>query len=759
MPFPQKKENKFYLDPVKRYGRGYSRIVNCVKRYLVLKGGVASKKSWNIAERWIELLTKYKESNLLVVRRWAVLNQNSTYAELKKAIRRMNLDGLWQAVKSPMEIRNRQTGQKIIFRGCDDPDSLASITVDVGYLNFVWIEEAFQLERKEMFDRIDDRVRGRLPDGYFAQIVLTFNPWNEKHWLNETFFQLHPADTLDESQTKYVKGQQLEAQNRLAITTNYKLNEFLDESDIRRFEDMRINQPQRYQVAGLGHWGVIGSVVYTNWIERDFDWKSLFYEKDLSGVSKYKHKVGLDFGFSASFAVVGLLVDEERKEIYVYDEIYESRITDDERIALLQKHGWLKEPVHCDSNVPEELNELKRKGASRFFGVKKGPGSVTSGIQKIRGYRIIVHPRCENFIIEISHYQFRQDQFGKELPEPKKEWDHCCSGDTLVDTVDGQFKIKDLVGKQIALYSADSNGRRVIKKGRLVRQTQSLAQLYSLRISDGRVIRTTGNHLFRVKDGKALVWRRLDELRKGDVLLDVSVEEARLRYVREEKYSEKAFTGTLVKGLDGFTRIEKKTKRTCKGIQREKVEVDGITFYEMDNGYFVGKSEREGKILHLHSYLWEKENGNIPEGYEVHHIDRNRKNNSLDNLALLPMPEHRYIHGCGKHNSKEDMRDRAVKATYIRKRLKEAKVLYPDVVVDSVQLDNVEPVYNLEVDGTHCFSVFGGIIIHNCMDAMRYAMTDDSVGTSVLMPPQDRALDERKKLERYIARRQGKSYK
>ena len=128
--------------------------------------------------------------------------------------------------------------------------------------------------------------------------------------------------------------------------------------------------------------------------------------------------------FSASFAVVGLLVDEERKEIYVYDEIYESRITDDERVALLQKHGWLKEPVHCDSNVPEELNELKRKGASRFFGVKKGPGSVTSGIQKIRGYRIIVHPRCENFIIEISHYQFRQDQFGKELPEPKKEWDH-----------------------------------------------------------------------------------------------------------------------------------------------------------------------------------------------------------------------------------------------------------------------------------------------------------------------------------------------
>lgn len=415
---------KFYLDPIKRYGKGYSRILNCKKRYLVIKGGIASKKSWNIAERWIELLTQYPESNLLVVRRWAVLNTNSTYSELIKAIKRMHLDSLWKATKSPIEIRNRQTGQKILFRGCDDPDSLASITVEMGYLNFVWVEEAFQLERKEMFDRIDDRVRGKLPKGYFAQLVLTFNPWNEKHWLNDTFFVASDADVIDESQTKYIKGQQLETQNRLAITTNYKLNEFLDAADLLRFEEMKINQPQRYRVAGLGHWGVIGSTVYTNWRVENFDWRELFFRIAPGGKPVFQNRVGLDFGFSASFAVIGLLVDQARKEIYVYDEIYESRVTDEERYNLLVAHGWNKEPVHCDSNVPEELLTLKRKGCPRFFGVKKGPGSVTSGIQKLRGYTIIVHPKCENFIIEISHYQFKQDQFGKELPDPKKEWDH-----------------------------------------------------------------------------------------------------------------------------------------------------------------------------------------------------------------------------------------------------------------------------------------------------------------------------------------------
>lgn len=424
MPLAQGKENKIYLDPAKRYGRGYSRIINCRKRYLVVKGGIASKKSWNIAERWIELLSEYPLSNLLVVRRWGTLNMDSTFAELNKAINRLHLSALWKASRNPLCITNRQTKQKILFRGCDDPDSLASVTVEVGYLNFVWIEEAFQLEREEMFDRIDDRVRGKLPEGYFAQIVLSFNPWNEKHWLNARFFNSRPSDRVDERETKYVPGQQIETQDRLAITTNYRLNEFLDEMDIARFEDMKVNQPQRYRVAGLGHWGVIGNTIYSNWKVEEFDWKAKYYETNRDRKPVYQHRIGLDFGYSASFAVVGLLVDQEHKEIYVYDEIYESRITDDERYQILVSRGWQKEPVHCDSNVPDELDTLKKKGCARFFGVKKGPGSVTSGIQKIRGYKIIVSPKCENFIVEISHYQFRQDQFGKELPEPKKEWDH-----------------------------------------------------------------------------------------------------------------------------------------------------------------------------------------------------------------------------------------------------------------------------------------------------------------------------------------------
>lgn len=751
----EQKQNKFYLDPVKRYGRGYSRILNCKKRYLVLKGGIASKKSWNIAERWIELLSQYPESNLLVVRRWAVLNQSSTYAELNKAIRRLHLEGLWQSVKSPLEIRNRQTGQKILFRGCDDPDSLASITVEVGFLNFVWIEEAFQLERKEMFDRIDDRVRGRLPQGYFAQLVLTFNPWNEKHWLNSTFFQLQDADVLDESQTKYVKGQQIECQNRLAITTNYKLNEFLDEMDILRFEEMKQNQPQRYQVAGLGHWGVIGSTVYTNWTVLDFDWHDLFYRVGQNGKPVYDHRIGLDFGFSASFAVVGLLVDEAHKEIYVYDEIYESRITTDERYNSLVRHGWAKEPVHCDSNVPEEIVQLKKKGCSRFFGVQKKPGSVTSGIQKIRGYRIYVHPKCENFIIEISHYQFRQDQFGKELPEPRKEFDHCLSGDTLVCTYDGPIKIKDLVGKQGLVMSSDSHGRRVWKKFRKVRMTQSSALVYRVTTSDGRTVEATGNHLFRVKDKKSFVWKRADALLSGDVLLDVQVEELRRKAAYLDRYKEVPFTGTLIEGEDGLTRVVRKTDR-IQTHSCESVYLDGYVFYKMNNGYYLSKTP-EGKGITLHTYLWKKYKGDIPQKHIVHHIDGNVDNNSLDNLMLVSTSEHNAIHRPSR-SIKNDS-EKALWAVAVRERRKKAILEYPDICVCSVEPLSDQPVYNFEVDGTHCFAVNGGIIVHNCMDAMRYAMMDDEVGTTAVSVPHSSLQGEKQRLEAYIRRRTGRYWR
>ena len=55
------------------------------------------------------------------------------------------------------------------------------------------------------------------------------------------------------------------------MTTNYMCNEWLDKSDLRVFETMRINNPKRYKVAGLGEWGIVDGLVYDNWVEQSFD--------------------------------------------------------------------------------------------------------------------------------------------------------------------------------------------------------------------------------------------------------------------------------------------------------------------------------------------------------------------------------------------------------------------------------------------------------------------------------------------------------
>lgn len=83
------------------------------------------------------------------------------------------------------------TGQKIYFRGLDDPLKVTSITVDKGVLCWLWIEEAYEISKEEDFDMLDESVRGATPSGLFKQVTLTFNPWNEHHWLKKRFLILN----------------------------------------------------------------------------------------------------------------------------------------------------------------------------------------------------------------------------------------------------------------------------------------------------------------------------------------------------------------------------------------------------------------------------------------------------------------------------------------------------------------------------------------------------------------------------------------
>ena len=389
--------NKIYLPDL--VGKGYKTYWNFKGRYRVCKGSRASKKSKTTALWYIYNLMKYPNSNLLVVRKTYSTLKNSCYTELKWAIHRLGVDAFFNCTLSPLEITYKPTGQKIYFRGLDDPLKITSITVDVGSLCWAWIEEAYEITSEADFDMLNESIRGEVAEGLFKQITLTFNPWNDRHWLKKRFFDNPDDDTL-------------------ALTTNYTCNEWLDEADLQVFETMKEKNPRRYQVAGLGNWGIVDGLVYENWKEQEFNIDDVRTDRTTS-------VFGLDFGYTndPSALFCGIL-DVKAKKLWVFDEMYEKALSNKDIYNNISRMGFAKEQIIADCAEPKSIDELRYYGLRRMQGAKKGKDSINNGIQWIQELEIIVHPRCVNFLTEISNYQWDEDKFGNKVNKPIDCFNH-----------------------------------------------------------------------------------------------------------------------------------------------------------------------------------------------------------------------------------------------------------------------------------------------------------------------------------------------
>lgn len=381
-------------------GKGYREYWRFKGRYRVVKGGRGSKKSTTTALNLIYRMMKYPKANVLVVRKVYKDHKDSTYAQLKWAIHRLNVEHLWEWKVSPLEIRYKPTGQKIMFRGLDDPMSVTSITVDNGYLCWAWFEEAYQVLNEDDFDKVDMSIRGELPSGYFKQITLSFNPWNEKHWLKRRFFDVSNP-------------------NIMALTTNYQCNEFLGDDDRELFEWMKENNPRRYKIEGLGEWGIAEGAIYDNWQEKEFDWQEV--SKRESVVSAF----GLDFGYTNDpSAFVATLIDEVNHELYIFDEFYERSMRNNDIAERLKYKGYAKEEIIADSSEPKSIDEIASLGINRIRGAQKGKDSILNGIQFLQQFKIYVHPSCSNTMIEFSNYVWDKNKEGQLQNKPIDAYNH-----------------------------------------------------------------------------------------------------------------------------------------------------------------------------------------------------------------------------------------------------------------------------------------------------------------------------------------------
>lgn len=407
------KKVRYHLPDI--VGKGYGTFWKCKKRYRVVKGSRASKKSKTEALWIIYNMMKYKGSNTLVIRKTYRTLKDSCFSDLKWAVKRLHVDNLWDFKESPLEAIYIPTGQKILFRGLDDPLKITSISVDVGCLCWMWIEEAYEILKEEDFDMLDESIRGAIPPEYpdlFKQATLTFNPWNEKHWIKKRFFDTHSDDVL-------------------AMTTNYMCNEWLDKADLKLFENMKNRNPRRYKVAGLGDWGIVEGLIYENWEEKAFD---------LNEIKKpgMQTVFGLDFGYTNDpTALFCGLVDKKNKIIYVFDELYEYGLSNGAIYKKILDMGYAKEKITGDSAERKSIDELRDFGLYHIKGARKGKDSINNGIQFIQDFHIVVHSRCVNFLTEISNYTWNTDKFGKKLNVPIDDFNH------LMDAM--RYGMEDLV--------------------------------------------------------------------------------------------------------------------------------------------------------------------------------------------------------------------------------------------------------------------------------------------------------------------------
>ena len=135
-----------------------------------------------------------------------------------------------------------------------------------------------------------------MPDGYFKQLTLTFNPWTASSWLKRRFFDAEPDPDI------------------LAITTTFRCNEWLDEADLKRFRDMEKQNPTRFRVAGNGEWGIEGETFFEEWRDDPahyIDRVGSHVIEPFEIPPTWKIYRGFDFGYARPFSVGWFAIDHD----------------------------------------------------------------------------------------------------------------------------------------------------------------------------------------------------------------------------------------------------------------------------------------------------------------------------------------------------------------------------------------------------------------------------------------------------------------
>ncbi len=341
---------------------------------LLLYGGAGSGKSYSTAIWLLEKALKERNKRFLITRKTLPSLKVSCLQLFRELLSKYNLSYEFNKSELEMVINTNQ----ILFKSLDNADKIKSAE-----FNYIWAEEATELTHQ---DYLQLRLRLRRKNDLNNQIIATFNPIDQFHWL---------------------KTKVLDREKVSSFQSNYKMNPFLSREYIEQLEGLAEVDENYYRIYALGEWGVLKNLIYSNWdvvdkIPEDYD----------------EIVCGLDFGYVHPTALIEVRIKEN--EAWARELIYQSHLTNNDLIENMKGNVDKGTPIYADSAEPQRIQEIYRAG----FNIYPAEKSVSFGINRVKQYKVHVLNDSINLIKELRSYKWREDKEGRTLEEPVKFNDH-----------------------------------------------------------------------------------------------------------------------------------------------------------------------------------------------------------------------------------------------------------------------------------------------------------------------------------------------
>lgn len=354
------------------------------KKIIINRGGARSSKSYSIMQLIIDRFFSLPGRQILIARKTSPALRRSCYRDCIRYLKKLNLYSEVQEEKALLALHYKDS--LLQFVGLDDPEKIKS----TGW-NDIFMEEANEFDYED-FIVLSTRM-SEADQGVKNKLFMAFNPIDTFHWIKEKIVDSSRNDIQE-------------------IHSSYLDNPFLSNDYIQSLLDLEQQDPNYYRIYGLGEWGKLDNLIYTNWdiiesMPENED--ECFY--------------GIDFGFNAPTAVLKVSIKDE--EIYQDELLYETGLTNSDLIVELNKLIPVKEKgnkyIFCDSAEPDRIQEMEQAG----FTVIPSDKKVKEGIDVVKRQKIHITRNSDNLIKEKRSYSWKTDRkTGRIIDEPVKFNDH-----------------------------------------------------------------------------------------------------------------------------------------------------------------------------------------------------------------------------------------------------------------------------------------------------------------------------------------------